>query len=146
MSDTIRLRTLSFKSTMKFGKWHDLTVQNIIDVYQIKGLEYLTWCYYNNSNISFLPEVLDKLGINQQLEIIKPGKIEKKESYELIRLAMFNRIEGEKNLSEEELSKLKVQRAYSNREVANLKKNKLFNAKFKSNFDKDFLRRKNQGH
>jgi len=66
--DTILLRTLSFKSTLLFGKYSNLTVQNLIDS---QKSWYLVWVYYNLSNISFSPKVLKAIGITNIIN--KPG-------------------------------------------------------------------------
>lgn len=56
---------------MNFGKYYDLTVQQVID----KGHRaYLRWCYFNNSMISFNDDVLNDIGITINHRIIKPGK------------------------------------------------------------------------
>lgn len=56
---------------MNFGKYYDLTVQQVID----KGQRaYLRWCYFNNSMISFSDEVLNNIGITKEHRIKKPGK------------------------------------------------------------------------
>ena len=73
--DRVTLRTLTFKSTLNFGKYGDYTVQQVIDQNPIDGINYLVWVYYNSSNISFNTEVLTKLGISDELKIKKPGKV-----------------------------------------------------------------------
>ena len=73
--DRVALRTLTFKSLMKFGKYADYTVQQVIDQNPIDGINYLIWVYYNSSNISFNKDVLSKLGISDDLTIKKPGKV-----------------------------------------------------------------------
>lgn len=55
---------------MKFGKFSDLTVFEILNVF--KNSEYLRWCYYNMSHISFMPDILQQIEVVQ--EISKPGK------------------------------------------------------------------------
>lgn len=95
MSDVTLLRKLSFKSLMKYGKFHDLTVEEIIRYKDIKGLNYLTWIYYRSSKISFLPEVLLKLGIVEKNQIEKPGKISQAEYYKYKYSAIFHRIKAE---------------------------------------------------
>jgi len=71
--DTIRLRTLTFKSMLLFGKYANLTVQNIVD--SGKTL-YLVWVYYNLDGISFNEEVLKAIGITEYIN--KPGSDETK--------------------------------------------------------------------
>ena len=79
MSDVTLLRKLTFKSTMKFGKYYDLTVQNILDLYGHKGISYLAWVYYSSDKISFMDDVLDSLFITKDCRIEKPSKINIKE-------------------------------------------------------------------
>jgi len=67
---TINLRTLTLKSRMGFGKWEDLTVQQVFDM---GNISYLLWCYYACSKINFNQEILDKLQLTQEWLINKPG-------------------------------------------------------------------------
>lgn len=73
--DVTLLRTLTSKSFLKFGKYFDLTVQGVINMYQEKGLYYLTWVYFNSSKINFTDDILSQLGIESDDIIVKPGKI-----------------------------------------------------------------------
>lgn len=75
MSDVTLLRTLTRKSTLKFGKFHDLTVQNVLDSQNMKGRSLLRWYYFNSSKISFIDDLLDELNIPPELRIPKPGNI-----------------------------------------------------------------------
>ena len=68
---TILLRTLARKSVLDFGKYKDRSVQQIID---LKNYRALRWYYYNYSMISFLPDILDEIGITEDMRIPKPGK------------------------------------------------------------------------
>lgn len=61
-------RKLAYKSKIGFGKYADVTVESI---FAIKQEQYLIWLYYQMSNISFVDEILDRLGIEK---ISKPGK------------------------------------------------------------------------
>ena len=74
ITPTPTLRKLSFKSKMGFGKYADLTVQEIINM---QRTSYLRAIYYNLEGISFLDEVLEKLriiGPDHDYTIPKPGK------------------------------------------------------------------------
>lgn len=64
------LRILTEKSKLNFGKYSDLMVIDIMNLWKNK---YLRWVYYNCSNISFIPEILDKLLIFESYRIEKPG-------------------------------------------------------------------------
>lgn len=68
--DAIRLRVMARKSVFTSGKYENYSVQQVID---LKGYRYLIWCYFNQSNISFLPDILDELRIPEELRIEKPG-------------------------------------------------------------------------
>ena len=59
------------KSVFTFGKYENRTVQQCID---LKNLRALRWYYYNCSMISFLPDILDEIGITEEWRIEKPGK------------------------------------------------------------------------
>lgn len=67
----ILLRTLARKSVLDFGKYEGRSVQQVID---LKNTRMLRWYYYNCSMISFLPDILDELGITEEWRIPKPGK------------------------------------------------------------------------
>ena len=70
------LRTMTLKSPMKFGKWYDLTVGDIINSKGYYGIDYLVWVYYSASKISFNDEVLNILGIIDESQLIeKPGNL-----------------------------------------------------------------------
>jgi len=82
MSTAILLRKLTRKSTMNFGKYFDLTVQQCIDT---KKKPYLRWVYFNSSNITFMDEILDELKIPIEFRFDKPSKnIELGENLEAI--------------------------------------------------------------
>lgn len=71
MSDVVLLRKLTLKSTLNFGKFADLTVQQCIDT---KKRKYLRWVYFNCSNITFMDDVLDELKIPVWYRFDKPNK------------------------------------------------------------------------
>lgn len=66
------LRTLTLKSQMKFGKYENHTVDQIL-THIPRGDEYLRWVYYNMSNISFMPDLLERIGAKTLIS--KPGKL-----------------------------------------------------------------------
>lgn len=66
--ESIKLRKLSLKSKIGFGKHYNETVQYLLDSGK---QDYLIWAYYNNSKITYLPQVLNQLDIRQIIE--KPG-------------------------------------------------------------------------
>lgn len=65
----VALRTLTLKAKLKFGKHFESTCEYLIQ--NNKG-GYLAWAYYNMSNISFDKAVLDRIGIEHEIQ--KPGK------------------------------------------------------------------------
>lgn len=67
------LRKLTKKSIIGFGKYKELTVQDII---QLKDHKYLLWLYYFNSIIDFCEELKNELFITHERVILKPGKDE----------------------------------------------------------------------
>lgn len=74
ISGATALRKLTKKSTLKFGKWSDLTIGNLIKIEK----PYLRWVYFNSSNIDFMDDVLTEIEIPTEFKISKPGKDEEK--------------------------------------------------------------------
>jgi len=68
--DTIRLRTMTEKSIIGFGKFTDISVQNLIDM---KKTREIRWIYFNCSLLSFKDNILDWAGITDEYRIEKPG-------------------------------------------------------------------------
>lgn len=71
--DVKLLRTLAWKSSLGFGKYSDLSIQQI---YDLRHTEYLRWCYYSINGISFNEDILRKIGILSDkfdYRIKKPG-------------------------------------------------------------------------
>jgi len=69
--EAILLRTLTEKSQLKFGKYADLTVREVIN---LQHPSYLRWCYFDCNKISFVDEILEELRIPENYRIEKPGK------------------------------------------------------------------------
>lgn len=69
---TTLLRTLTEKSTLGFGKFHDMRIGNLLKLKA--GKIYLIWVYFNCSNITFIPEILEAIKIQEKDVIKKPGK------------------------------------------------------------------------
>lgn len=74
MEGYVKLRTLTRKSVLWFGKHEDRSVQQIIDLGRLAGVSYLAWLYYNNDKISFNDELLEELFIVGDLILNKPTK------------------------------------------------------------------------
>jgi hypothetical protein len=68
--DVIRLRTLTKKSLMGFGKYAECTVQQVINLQKVT---YLVYVYFHLSGITFEDKLLDELNIYIEDRIIKPG-------------------------------------------------------------------------
>ncbi len=69
--NTIILRKLNYKSKLNFGRYENLTIQEIIDLHQTK---YLRWIYYNINGITFIDEILNRINILKNDRINKPRK------------------------------------------------------------------------
>jgi hypothetical protein len=72
--DTIKLRTLTWKSVIWWGKYEGLSIRQIFD---LKHTGWLRFIYYNNSEITFIDEILEKIRVFGETfdhKINKPGK------------------------------------------------------------------------
>jgi len=143
MSDVTLLRTLARKSPLKFGKFSDLTVQDILNAKGNQGIETLRYYYYRSSKISFCEEVLNELHIYSKDRIDKPGKISL-EQYKVFRDKLIDINTEQFNvLSEEDKKRItgmaKKEKAYV------IKKNKVVTDR-QGVYSKAFLMRKNHNH
>ena len=127
--DVIRLRTMTEKSIIGFGKYTDLTVRNLID--QRKTTE-LRWIYYNCSLLTFKPEILEFLGIVDEYVIEKPGK--NPDMYEKLQQYKFSRMHGIDRLKSMNHSK----KVHNSKFVGFIKKDSMF-------FSKANMQARNQG-
>jgi len=129
MSTTL-LRKLTEKSTLKFGKYYDLKV---IELINLKKTALLRWYYYNASMITFTDEVLDKILVPKEYRIIKPGK--KPEYHTIVNEILIKNMSG--------LLKYRLKKGYK-------KYLKSMNVSLfilnKSVFSKNSLRLANHGH
>ena len=69
--DCLRLRTLTEKSTLQFGKHSDVQIGQLL---RLNETTYLRWVYFNFDMISFNELILDKIHIPIEFRILKPGK------------------------------------------------------------------------
>jgi len=69
--DVIRLRTMTEKSVIGFGKYTDLRVQDLLNQRKTRDLR---WIYYNCSLLTFMPNILEEIGVTEEHRIEKPGK------------------------------------------------------------------------
>ena len=68
--DVIKLRILTEKSLIGFGKYNGCTVRQIID---LGKQHYLKWIYFNMYGISFTEDLLNKIHLDRDYRFIKPG-------------------------------------------------------------------------
>jgi hypothetical protein len=83
------LRTLTLKSKLTFGKYDNLTIQEIIN---LGHTSYLRWVYFNINGITFIDEILEMIHISCEFKIDKPGT--NPESYEKINTAIHEWMGG----------------------------------------------------
>jgi len=82
MTMTILLRKMTRKSVFKEGRFTGYTVQKILD---LDKPDYLIWTYFNIEKLTFIDEILDKLGIIKKWRIQKPS-IDKENGKKFIKL------------------------------------------------------------
>ena len=134
MSDVTLLRKLTRKSTLKFGQYSDLSVQDIIN---IKKNKYLRWVYFNCSNIDFFEDVLDEIKIPLEFRIPKPSK-NPELHFELNKFIFDSCSEEFQQIILKKTKKIakKTVKAIS---ICKIKQHE-------NKYKKDYLRRKNQGN
>jgi len=69
-----RLRKLTRKSQLRTTMQYERLVSSMLITKPNR--DKLIWCYYHLSNITFMDDILDELGIPKQYRIDKPGKDE----------------------------------------------------------------------
>lgn len=69
MGYVVTKRILSFKSTIGFGKYCDLTVSMVLSL----NPQYIIWSYYHIQTIGYSNEVLDYIEIAEDFRFDKPG-------------------------------------------------------------------------
>lgn len=130
MGQATLLRTLTVKSTMGFGIHKELKVGEVIN---LNKKQYLRWCYYNLSNITFTEDILIQLGITEEYRIEKPGKnVEHGVLLDELIFSMYS------DKTQDAIKKSREKRGSAKR-----KKDKLFD---KIRFSKGNLQRLNHGH
>ena len=141
--DRVIYRKLTRKSTLGFGQYRDMTVADLMYTLDAYGKDYLRWCYFNCSNITFFDDILDELEIPESLRFEKPGTNPEafKELTKEIKKRKFNEIYG--GLDEKEkvvaLAKRKQRRARN-------KKLDCLRSEQKHRVTKGAMAWKNQGH
>jgi hypothetical protein len=132
--DTVRLRTLTWKSVFWFGEYNGMKVQQVFD---LNHYPYLRYVYYHYEGISFIDEILSKIGVFNQYadrRIQKPGR--NMELYTEIQHIMFSQLVHKTNFR---------QAVYTLRIGAKLKQRRTMN-KEDITFSRGNLQRMNQGH
>ena len=128
--DTIRLRTLTEKSIIGFGKYTDLRVKDLISMRRTRDIR---WIYYNCSMISFMPDILRWARIEECDEIEKPGKSHEK--YIELNELLSNRIGGLTKHINNKVAKCKLRHERG--------RNRYSNNKY---FSKGSMQSRNHGH
>ena len=70
INGTVRLRKLTRKSVLWFGKHEGLSVQQVID---LTKHTYLRWVYFNCNGVTFMDDILEEIRIPDEMRIEKPG-------------------------------------------------------------------------
>jgi hypothetical protein len=73
ISDAVVFRKLAPRSKLTFGRHANMSVEDLI---RLGKNHYLRWIYYNIEGLSFIDEILQKIGIitiNNDYTIPKPG-------------------------------------------------------------------------
>jgi hypothetical protein len=133
--DVVLFRKLTWKSVIKFGKYKDLSIQQI---YNLGHTQYLRYLYYNMESISFIDEILGKInvfGLKFDYRIKKPGT-----NIELF--DKINRICFNKQCKKVDIPKIITQRQKKVRKANYM----LSDRKDKSYFSKAAMQARNQGH
>lgn len=141
-TEYIQLRRLAMKSKMPGGKFKDRTVENLIE----SGHEwYLAFIYYRYEHLSFLDEILDRIGITEEHRIQKPGvDLEKLKQLRISQWA--ERMDG---IDEELQNKIRMWRAAHKRKVERVQRARRLERHEQSMeraLAKGRLQWKNQGH
>lgn len=127
------LRKLAYKSKLNFGKFKDLTVQDLIN---LGRKSYLRYIYYNLNGISFIDDVLRDIkiiGDGYDYTIQKPG----------INPDLGNEINQKFFRSFSPDVKEKIEKRMSGERIGNLIQKRSFDDK---KYSKGNLQRINHGH
>lgn len=127
------------KSVFEGGTCDNCSVQQMLN---LKAWKTLRWIYYNCSNISFLPDILDEIGITEEWRIAKPGT-DKEKGKELDKKfhERFNKMLS--SISHEDPTKAIV---IYKRTMRRSKAISQFRNHDRSIFNKGAMQRRNHGH
>lgn len=102
ITDALILRTMTLKSKLNFGRFENLTIQEIIN---LKHTQYLRYIYYSVAGLSFNEEILKLIGIifgDHDNRILKPGtdlylheKLNKSKKYSRINMFGYFIVKGQ---------------------------------------------------
>jgi len=70
--DVLRLRTMTLKSSFIGGKWDGVPIGTMLGRGRMERY-YCVVAYYRYATINYIPDVLELLGITEELQIPKPG-------------------------------------------------------------------------
>ena len=111
MSELVLLRTLTKRSPILFGRYSDLTVQELLNVNKYR---YLRWMYFCCSKINFIPDILEQLGITSDYIINKPGVnenlMDKLNNEKSDKMGSFTKLKQDSH--KKKVNKFKTRRAY----------------------------------
>ena len=107
MNGSINLRTLTYKSKIKFGKYPDYTVYELISLLGNRGHILLIYYYFLFDKINFTEDILDELCITKEFRIPKPSKITKDKFDIIVKEIVKERNIQFRKLDEETKSKKK---------------------------------------
>jgi len=135
MSSYTRLRTLTRLSPLNFGKTRKDTVQETLDQGAI-GRSRIVWYYFFMSNISFVDEILDELGVTEELRIEKPTTNKR----------LFEIWESRLSITDEREIQLHVTAKRRSAEWSRKAARKSINSKDRLGFSRSGLQSKNHNH
>lgn len=109
------LRTMTLKSKFDFGVSKGFSVEDLI---KIGRKQYLIFSYFKYERITFIPEILDELGIKEEHRIIKPGK------NIIVFQEFYNKRSFEKMMNNDFNSKSRIRRLETLSKEFNMNKNR----------------------
>jgi len=128
--DTIRLRTMTYKSILIGGKFDGMTIHQMISLGRFR---YLRYTYFKYSALTFIDEILDLINIPKEYRIKKPGSnIELNKELNAKYDEMAN---GKKNPTSHSI----VEKQFKTKKNNRIRREKIY-------FSKGSMQSRNQGH
>ncbi len=122
--DVLVLRILTRKSTHKFGyeENRDLTVQQLLDLGKHKTM---ISSYFGLDRISYIDDVLDELGITEDMRLKKPAKLKGKELNKIINKVMQNMYDSKSDNEKmgASMKAKKIRRVRSTKAIGKIRRN-----------------------